>query len=251
MGGVGWRGEAEDIAASIGPKPPVPSRLRAAASALAALAYPSLCAGCDRRVAGGLVCDACLPSLPRPEPGDAAATFARWPDAERPEHAVALWRYDAGGTVQRIQHALKYRGLTDAARPLGRILGEATATALRGRADAVVPIPLSRPRELERGFNQAAVLAEGVAAALAAPCRGELLVRTRATQSQARLDATARRLNVDGAFLPTAPLDGLHVLLVDDVLTTGATLAAATAVCREAGARVSVAVLALADRSAG
>ena len=232
------------------PPPDSPGPLRSAARALLGLAYPALCAGCDRRVPPArLVCDACLPTLPRPEPGAADAAFARWPQAERPRHAVALWRYDAGGAVQRVQRALKYGGQTDAAAPLGRLVGQAVSSELGGPWDAVVPVPLARARRLERGYNQAEVLAAGVARELGVPLRAGALVRTRATRSQARLDADARRANVDGAFAAPERLDGLRVLAVDDVLTTGATLAAATAALRAAGAEVDAAVLALADRS--
>lgn len=227
----------------------MPSPLSSAARALASLAYPALCAGCDRRVeADRLVCEACLPELPRPEPAAAAQTFERWPATERPDHAIALWRYDAGGTVRRVQHALKYHGRTRAAHALGVVLGGAVRAELRDEPDAVVPVPLSRPRELERGYNQAEVVARGVAEALGVRLHVDGLARTRATQSQARLDAAARRENVDGAFHADPALGGSHVLLVDDVLTTGATLAAATAACQAVGADVSVAVLALADR---
>lgn len=229
-----------------------PGPFRSAARALLGLAYPELCAACQRSVPGGvLVCDACRPGLPAPETGEAAATFARWPARERPARAVALWRYDVGGAVQRVQRALKYGGRTDAAGTLGRWLGDAVARELGApRPDAVVPVPLARTRRLERGYNQAEVLAEGVAAGLGLPLLGGL-ARTRATRSQARLDAAARRANVAGAFTASPTVHGRRVLLVDDVLTTGATLASATAALRDAGAEVDVAVLALAERGAG
>ena len=161
---------------------------------------------------------------------------------------MALWGFDAGGTVQRVQHALKYRGRPSLGVPLGRLLGQAFERAVPAwRPDVVVPIPLSRLRELERGYNQSSGLASGAAEALGA-ASGTVLVRTRPTQSQTTLAFAQRWANVDGAFAlaPEAAggLAGRRVLLVDDVLTTGATLLAATRPLRDAGAEVGVAALA-------
>ena len=220
--------------------------LRALGSGLASLVYPALCLGCEQRLGASALalCPTCLRGLPRADAGLVDAALAEAPV----ERAVALWRFDPGGTVRRVQHALKYGGRPSLGEPLGRLIGQAAVEA--GAAPHVVaPVPLGRTRRLERGYNQAAGLATGVAEVLGVPDEPDLLVRTRSTQKQSSLARSARRSNVDGAFAlgRGVSVAGLRVLLVDDVMTTGATLAAAARTLVEAGAVVDVAALALAD----
>jgi ComF family protein len=157
-------------------------------------------------------------------------------------------------------HALKYERLHPAARGLGRLLAEAIAQ-LAGDAPAellVVPVPLHRSKHTQRGFNQARALAREALGFLArshpkwrlmlAP---SALMRLRATESQAGLTPRMRRMNVRGAFSVSDPaaVEGKDVLVVDDILTTGATARAAAQALKKAGAKsVYVATLARARR---
>ncbi|HEX3892134.1 MAG TPA: ComF family protein [Terracidiphilus sp.] len=157
-------------------------------------------------------------------------------------------------------HALKYSGLRPAARQLGSFLAHAVAPlAAETRAGlVVVPVPLYRIRHAERGFNQARLLAAETVAVLRkqvpdwqlilAP---GVLLRSRATESQAGLTTRQRRLNMRGAFAVPNPaaVAGKQILLVDDILTTGATARAASRALLQAGAAsVWVATLARARR---
>jgi ComF family protein len=132
--------------------------------------------------------------------------------------------------------AFKFHGRRALARPLAGLLVEQCGAALPADVEVLVPVPLGRARERERGFNQAALLAEGVARALGRPAR-DWLARTRATPPQSELGAAERRANVRNAFHARPAVAGRHVVVVDDVLTTGATVAECARVLRKAGAR--------------
>jgi ComF family protein len=174
------------------------------------------------------------------------------------ERAVAYAFYQ--DPMRAVIHALKYGHMHPAARRMGRMLAQAIAQ-LAGEAPAemlVVPIPLHRSRQAERGFNQARLLAAHALKALGtshpewkltlAPAA---LMRLRATESQASLTTRERRMNVRGAFSVSEPASvrNRHVLLIDDILTTGATARAAAQALKRAGAAtVWVATLARARR---
>lgn len=120
----------------------------------------------------------------------------------------------------------KYAGRTEHAKVLGALLSSA-ALGHAGRVDRVLPVPLHPSRLRARGFNQSALLAAPVARALGVPLDVDSLVRVRATAEQAGLSRQARSHNLDGAFAVGRPGRADRVLVIDDVRTTGATLAAA------------------------
>ena len=202
----------------------------------------ALCAGASAR----LVCTACEGSLPRPRSScircaialpaaDVCGECRRHPP--RFDETVAAFEYRF--PIDRLVQRFKYAG--DLA--LGRWLGEQLAARLaRVDSPALVVAPPSSPERLrERGFNPGLEIAKTVAARLALRHSIDAVSRTRKTAPQPGLGRKARRRNLEGVFDCRLPLEGRHVAIVDDVLTTGATADAVAAVLKRAGAaRVSV-----------
>ena len=169
--------------------------------------------------------------------------------ADPPPFERTVCAFEYGFPWQGLIGRFKFEGAVDLARPLAERLTAAVRAAGIDRPDCVVPVPLSHSRLAERGFNQAWELARRVARALRVPSLPNALLRAIDTPHQAGLERRARLSNLHGAFTAAAPhrhkLAGRHVALVDDVMTTGATVAAAAAALRRAGvARVQVWVLA-------
>ena len=150
--------------------------------------------------------------------------------------------------VQRLIHMLKYQGKTSVGRTLGRELGiRLRGTALVGGRPLIVPVPLHGSRRRERGYNQSALIGRAVGRQLDLPVREDVLKRVRLTKTQTALDQVGRRNNVAGAFRvrKEEAVQDRPILLVDDVLTTGATVNACAEALAAAGAGpISVAVAA-------
>lgn len=185
------------------------------------LVAPRRCAGCDAALDWDeeVLCGACAPLFERaPGLGVAQAVFV------------------FGGPVADAIRRLKYANRSDVAGPLGKLFADA-AMELRASVDVVAPVPLHRRRLVERGYNQAALLAAPVARSLEVPLLSSALRRTRATRPQVGLGAVDRVENVRGAFeVRGRGVAGKRVLLIDDVRTTGATFAEASAALLAGGA---------------
>ncbi len=216
------------------------------------LVSPRLCAVCGGRLAAtehGL-CSACLLRLPRtgtwlsPADNEVAQMFWGLMPVER---AASFFYYEPRSEAARIIYMMKYLGRPDVAFDLGRLAAtEFAAAGFFAGIDVLVPVPLSRKRLRQRGYNQSEAIARGVASVTGMPVEVRAVVRTGFRASQTGLNRLGRQDNVSGLFCLKAPerLRGRHVLLVDDVVTTGATvMACAGAMAAVEGIRLSVMTL--------
>lgn len=189
-----------------------------------------LCEACAAELLtqAGPRCPRC--ALPLPAPAPACGICLRRPPPWQAAYAIGAYRFPLDRLLQRFKF---HRDLA-----CGRELARLLIAAMREAEHplAIVPVPLHRERLRERGFDQALELARPLARALALPLQAKLLVRSRATEAQSTLDARSRRRNVRGAFALRASAElPAHVALLDDVLTTGATLGECTRILRRAG----------------
>lgn len=205
------------------------------------LALPARCVGCDEE--GAPICAACEPALDARLDVPAGVPIGLMSDI--PEPLLQLeWCAAFEGTVRRALHELKYAGEQRLAEPLGRAIARRWRRAEAG-GDLIIPVPVHAERRRARGYDQAELIALVAARELELPC-ASILERARATVAQYDLDRTDRAANVADAFRllpppPTAahgsrPLAGRWPILVDDVVTTGATLAACARVLLASGA---------------
>jgi ComF family protein len=215
---------------------------------LSALFVPRRCAACDDTLMRfeEVLCLPCLRDLPLNRfHDDAMNRVERLFHGKLELHAAsALLAFSPGGKVQRVLHRLKYNGDLETGHFLGRLMGEAMQASPRfADADLLLPVPLHPAKERARGYNQSAVLIEGIRQRWPAPQASSKLIRLVHTASQTRRGRLERWQNVKAAFhLPDpAALSGRHVVLIDDVVTTGATLEGCALALREVpGLRLSV-----------
>ena len=210
-------------------------------AALLRMALPPHCALCADRTADGLLCAPCMNGLPAMPPccpacalpGITGTACARCREDPPPFRRVfAAHAY--GFPVDRLIGALKYGGQLALAAPLGDMLAAAVERHCRVRPELLLPVPLAAARQRSRGFNQAIEIARVVSRKLGVPM-GRGLVRCVDTAPQAGRTAAQRRQALRGAFGVTMPFHHQRVALVDDVMTTGSTLAEAARCLLAAG----------------
>lgn len=221
------------------------------------LFFPRYCAICHRRLdkREDSLCLRCLSKLPR--------TCIHWSKDNVMEknfwgcfpieRAGAFLYYSKGGDVQKLLYELKYYGN----RRLGVVMGKCMASELCSSnffegIDVIIPVPLHQRKKRKRGYNQSEAIAEGIESVLGIPVMNDVLVREQYTDTQTRKSRYGRWENVDEAFVCKNDeiLAGKHVLLLDDVTTTGATIVAcADAMKKVENIQISVLALALAGET--
>src|ERR1700761_3584374 len=224
------------------------------------IALPTLCVACREPVDGEGVCAECwskLSFIERPycprlgipfvyDPGPDMLSMEAIASPPAYQRARAAVRYDE--VARTLVHALKYQDRTDLAPAMGRWMARAGREMLDG-ADMLIPVPLHWRRAWHRRYNQSGALGRAIERQSGVPLRGDILQRVRATEQQVGLSRPQRASNVQGAFKVSADrqseISGRRVILIDDVLTSGATLdACSRALLRAKAAQVDVMVFA-------
>lgn len=223
--------------------------------AAAQLLFPHHCAGCgtDLLSKDTEICWHCLGSLPKTEFAPVRANpsekifWGRIPV----ESAAAVFFYTQGSVLQTLMQSFKYRSNQTLGMQLGILMGESLLASGRFQAETLIPVPLHPLRQQQRGFNQAAVLCQGIAQVMKLPVAEGLLLRSHATATQTRKGRIGRWANTQGKFQLAKPdaLVGKHCLLVDDVITTGATLeSCGETLLQVPGMKLSIATLCIASQ---
>ena len=222
-------------------------------SAALDLLLPRACVACDRllgRLDQGVVCGLCwsrIPLLPSPQCERCGhplqGNVCRWCELLPPfVRAVRSVCWMPVEPASSIVHALKYEGWSTVARDLAdRMSRLAWPRDVVEERTLLVPVPLASARKRQRGYNQSALIARELGKKWRVPVREDVVGRTRETKTQTRLTAEERRANVAGSFSIAGNVEeiaGAHVVIVDDVVTTAATLNSCAKVLYEAGARI-------------
>lgn len=218
--------------------------------ALENLFFPVYCSGCGTDLAKEqVICPACMASLPftefnayRNNPVE-KIFLGRVPLA----FAFSYLYFNKGSIVRQLLHRLKYESDKEVGKFFGRLMGRAILnTTGIDPIDMIIPLPLHPKKEKSRGYNQAWLIAEGISEVTGIKARPDLMVRTSQTSTQTHKSRAERWQNTQGIFRVANKenLEGRHILIVDDVITTGASLEAAATELLQCGCMISMASLA-------
>lgn len=200
---------------------------------LVSLLFPKVCATCGTSLLKDeeVICTHCCVDLP----------FTKFTGQEDNPVAKLLWGrvevasatsgflYKNNSPLQELIHQLKYKGNVDSGMVLGRMLGlELITSDIFSSVDCLIPVPLHKSKKRKRGYNQSEIIASGMSEVMGVPVRTDVLQRKKFTETQTKRSRISRWQNVDGIFelKSNSLIGGEEILLVDDVITTGATIEA-------------------------
>lgn len=218
------------------------------------LLFPRLCYACGNHLLRNecLICTECYVMMPRTnyhlEKNNRAEQLF-WGRCTI-EKVAAFSFYNRDSRIRKLVHNLKYKGIKEIGFELGKIYGLSLARSdFMDGIDMIIPVPLHPSKKRIRGFNQSDLISDGLSAATGIPVHKTLLKRSLKTETQTRRSRYDRWVNVEGIFTVASAeeLKGMHILLVDDVITTGSTIeSCANALLNIENVKVSVAALAVA-----
>lgn len=220
-----------------------------------ALIYPRVCMACGNSLYSGetCICTFCIFRLPRTHfhmQDDNPVARIFW-GRVNVRSAASYYYFGKEGRVQRLVHQLKYKGQKEVGTALGRMYGpELMESRLFRSVECVIPVPLHKQKLKKRGYNQSECFAMGLAESMGIVCETRALVRGTPSESQTRKGRYKRWENVENVFSVKDPsaLENKHLLLVDDVITTGATMeACAVQILEVKGVKLSLASIAYAN----
>lgn len=218
------------------------------------LLFPRLCYGCGNHLMRNekLICTECYVVIPRTgyhSTSDNPVARLFWGRCLL-EKAAAFSYYNKGSRIRRLIHNLKYKGIKEIGFELGTIYGQSLrSSGFTDDIDLIIPVPLHPLKKRKRGFNQSELICDGLASVSGIPVDVKSLIRSARSETQTKRSRYERWTNVEGIFCltDTAPLAGKHILLVDDVITTGSTIeSCVNELLKVEGVKVSVIALAYA-----
>lgn len=219
------------------------------------LFYPKICLSCGAPLVKNetIICTKCDFNLPRTnmhiEKGNKVEKI--FYGRVNIEMAMAFLYYNKKTNIQNLLHSFKYKGKSEIGIALGKRMGiQLNQSEFFSKIDVIIPIPLHKEKLKKRGYNQSEIIAQGIQETFAKKIITNNLIRTTYTQTQTKKTRTERWENVEKVFVVSKPEDlkNKHILLIDDVVTTGATLeACASKILEIQNTKVSVATLAVAN----
>ncbi|HUX94475.1 MAG TPA: ComF family protein [Bacteroidales bacterium] len=218
------------------------------------LLFPRICYGCGNHLLRNenIICTECLVLIPRTnyhkQKGNPVEQLF-WGRCHI-QSAAAFSYYNKGSRIRNLIHNMKYKGIEEIGIVLGRIYGLSLgSSAFTDSIDIIVPVPLHTSKKRSRGFNQSELIAEGLSQVTGLKVKNTAVVRSVASSTQTKRSRYDRWVNVEGIFEVADPksIEGRHILMVDDVITTGSTIeSCVNAVLKVEGVKVSVAAIAYA-----